>query len=295
MGKKGLIVSIALLTIVLGVMVWAVLRPREHEPVYKGKPLSYWLGGYFQTSTNDAVDQKMANEAMKHVGTNAIPTLLRMLRKTDSALKLKLLSLSQKQHFFRVPYTHPTIYYSEARDGFRALGPLASNAVPELVKIYDQNLSPMSQATIAGIFGTIGPAAKAAVPSLVRELVNTNGSVRNNAIVALGRIHADPDVVVPALIKALNDSDPNNQVQVAMVLRAYGTDAKAAVPALIELSKQPSAPIPMPGRPGMPRGARMPRAIGPSEGAAMALRQIDPETADRVLTNTSSSYPILHQ
>ena len=45
-------------------------------------------------------------ERLRHIGTNAIPTLLRRLRAKDSPLTLRLVALAQKQHLLiRLPET----------------------------------------------------------------------------------------------------------------------------------------------------------------------------------------------
>jgi hypothetical protein len=61
-----------LLVAVVGGLAWQVTRPRE--PVYQGKPLSYWL-------VRPARDPNF--NALRALGTNAIPTLLQMLRAKD--------------------------------------------------------------------------------------------------------------------------------------------------------------------------------------------------------------------
>jgi len=53
---------------------------------------------------------------------------------------------------------------------------------------------------------------------------------------ALGEIHARPELAVPVLPKALHDADPHVRGS-AIGLRDFGLDAKAAVPALLELLK----------------------------------------------------------
>jgi hypothetical protein len=41
----------------LGGLAWLVLRPRETEPVYHGKPLSFWLGAPYSNQA-DGVTSK---------------------------------------------------------------------------------------------------------------------------------------------------------------------------------------------------------------------------------------------
>jgi hypothetical protein len=46
-----------------------------------------------------------ANEAVSAIGTNGIPTLLRLLRAKDSNLKIRVMGLLQRQHIVKIEYT----------------------------------------------------------------------------------------------------------------------------------------------------------------------------------------------
>src|SRR5437870_12631878 len=107
-----------LLLPVIGVTAWQVLRPRE--PSYQGKPLSVWLEGYNPYRTSDSgvlVEQpewRKADESVRHLGTNAIPTLLKMLRARDTAFKTRLMRLAQKQHIVKIKWTSAAVLNAEA-------------------------------------------------------------------------------------------------------------------------------------------------------------------------------------
>ncbi|MBI3850319.1 MAG: hypothetical protein HY298_08530 [Verrucomicrobia bacterium] len=60
---------------------------RQREPKYQGKTLTAWLkvGGH-----GEGLEDKPAIEAVRKMGTNAIPFLLDMVRAKDSRFKLKL-------------------------------------------------------------------------------------------------------------------------------------------------------------------------------------------------------------
>jgi HEAT repeat protein len=60
-------------------------------------------------------------------------------------------------------------------------------------------------------------------------------AVQGAALGALGKIHEQPDLVVPVLIKYLDDGTVNTQA--AEALAGFGAVAKAAVPKLIPLLK----------------------------------------------------------
>ena len=82
--RKRVQVALAfVLVATAGVIVWQGLR--EREPVYQGKPLSVWLQRYNTHGSFIGLrPEPMADEAVRQIGTNAIPTLLHMLRAHDS-------------------------------------------------------------------------------------------------------------------------------------------------------------------------------------------------------------------
>src|SRR5437867_2521606 len=60
------------------------------EPVYEGKPLTRWLQGHVASCAadprfNSPEWNKKAVAAVRRIGTNAIPTLLRMIRSCVSS------------------------------------------------------------------------------------------------------------------------------------------------------------------------------------------------------------------
>src|ERR1700722_4378595 len=99
MGKKRRILFSALLVMLLGGFAWWLLLPSE--PSYQGKPLSAWLQEY----RVDRMGSPDADEAVRHIGTNAIPALLQMLRASDSPLKTKCIELFDQQYFIKVKIT----------------------------------------------------------------------------------------------------------------------------------------------------------------------------------------------
>jgi len=103
--RKRVQIALAILLVaVIGVSEWQVLRVRE--PVYQGKPLSGWLEGY--DSPKNQQSWRQTDEAIRQIGPKAIPTLLQMLRVSESApWKQKLLALAYKQHFIKIITSKP--------------------------------------------------------------------------------------------------------------------------------------------------------------------------------------------
>ncbi|MDB6063861.1 MAG: lyase domain protein repeat-containing protein [Pedosphaera sp.] len=254
-----MIVAIA----IVGAIAWWMSAPKE--PVYQGKRLTTWLQAYNVTNVTsanrDLVVERMkrTDEVVRNIGTNAIPTLLRLLRAKDSALKLKLIHLAQKQHWVTIRPVPARDWNGMAPRAFAQLRHDADTALPALVDIYEQNISPESRYCALEIIGHLGLPAKRIVPTLLAQASDPNQWIRLEAVSVLGEIHCEPEQVVPALMKALHDPDVSIRITAAIGLGAFGPAARQAVPALVDSLKDEN------------RGVRA--------RAAKSLRAIDPEAA----------------
>ena len=260
MRNKIRIFVIVVSVVVLGEFAWLVLS-QPPEPVYKNKPLSFWLEGYDPEQRNAALMPAEANRVVRHIGTNGVPTLLRMLRAKDSRLMQRAVRLARRQTFMNLHLNSAWQQNYEAARGFGALGADASNAVPALIAIFDQALSPESQTLTADALGYIGPNASGAVLSLLQGANDTNKFVRYYSILALRRINAQPAIVVPALMKALKDPDLSVRSGAVEALGAFGANAKLSIPSLIGFLEDGNADL--------------------RTCATNALLKIDPEAASK--------------
>ena len=241
MRKRVHVALTVLLVAIGGVIAWQVLHPPESEPVYQGRRLSSWLKDYripYGTGTSGlfAVSNVRgeADEVVRQAGTNALPTLFRMLRAKDSSLKVNLMDLVIRQHIIKLDFALAVDLNWRACEAFRVLGAEAKSAVPALIAIANQNISPSSRCCAIRALGSIGPSANGAVPALLRWATNANAGVRYTAISALGKIGTEPDRVVPVLINAMHDPAPHVRTSALHALQDFGPNAKLAVPALVE-------------------------------------------------------------
>ena len=81
----------------LGLLVWRASGRRE--PVFEGRTLTSWLDHHVASSAArppyDSPGWQKADQALRRIGTNAIPTLLQMIRAKDPPpLLLKLLQVA---------------------------------------------------------------------------------------------------------------------------------------------------------------------------------------------------------
>jgi HEAT repeat protein len=227
---------------------WLAAHNTSAHPVYHGKPLSFWLQGFDNAPgavlRKGQILRSDAKEAIRNIGTNAIPVLLGRLEAKDSSLKLKLIGLVQRPHWIKINYVTVPQRNKEARDAFFVLGASASNAVPELVRIYRRSDSLFTQAAILDSLAHIGPAAKGAIPLILQvAATNTDNLVWERGLSALGEIHAEPEIVVPALTKLLHDSRARARYIAAEDLSAFGAAGRVATADLLELLRDQDSSV----------------------------------------------------
>jgi hypothetical protein len=255
--RKQLRISIVVLgSIAVGVTAWEFFNNRESEPTYQGKSLSLLLRNY-ALGQNSGIEErvearKQAESAVRKIGTNAIPTLLKMLSKKDSPAVSGLVEL-WRRYLYSLPLwiRYPSWYRNQAAVlndeavlGFEILGADAQGAVPALVTLYDQNVSPRSQFATSRALNAIGPEAqRTAIPSFLRAAASSNAPVREVAVWALYGVDVQNQQVVPALVNALSDTNFAIRLVAARGLGHFGTNAQQAVPALVRLMNDPSTRV----------------------------------------------------
>jgi len=212
--KPRRILLVTLLIALLGFVSWLLLS-QPVEPAYQGKPLNFWCFQYASNSFShpDGQAAKQAEIAIRTIGTNAVPTLLRWFTAEDSEFKRKLIQFTRRKLFININWRQAELKHFEAEFGFRCLGSDGASAIPSLIKIYED-------------------------PSYVPRSYLHFASAR-----ALGDIHAKPALTVPILTRALHDPDESVREVAASSLAAFGNDAKSAVPELIKTLADPDSDV----------------------------------------------------
>jgi hypothetical protein len=260
--KRRVQIVLAILAVAaLTVLVREILRFRE--PVYQGKRLSVWLTQYGTNhwSARGGEAEKQAANAIRHIGTNAIPIYLEMMTTRESPLKLKLMALVPRGWLARF---HLRSVYNDrllGDYGLIALGVDARSSVPALIALLNDTNPDVRYAAVFAL-RSLGPVAGESLPSLIKCLKDPEFTVQSDAILALGEIHQEPERVIPILVEFL--AQPQNpQYSVAIhgnamwSLRQFGAQAKPAVPMLLGYLNDPEESI--------------------RSTATNTLRQIDPE------------------
>jgi hypothetical protein len=216
--------------------VGLLLIVRNREPSYQGRPLTVWLAQY---STNHfqrrgSIADKEAEHAIQEIGTNAIPTLLALLR-SDSVLAKKLAQALPKRISTRIYLDN---HLRLASHGFVALGTNGHPALLELIALSKEtNRDVRYTATYS--LGHLGSAAEPAIPRLTQLVDDGEGSVRDQALMSLSMIHLNPPLVVPVLIKCATALERNIPERTAAIrgLRYYEVAVSEILPVLLKLKE----------------------------------------------------------
>jgi hypothetical protein len=301
--RRRRIVIVLAVCVLAGIGVVA-FWPGEKEPEYNGKKLSEWLQAYELGYSNDAEErifereQKAAANAIQHIGTNALPWLLRWIAYDPPAWKEKIGRFVVKIRSKTVTRWYVKGYRLrfDAVQGFRVLGPNAAPAVAELERIVKGSRCGFGQQCAMDALGCVG---KDGLSVIIAALENKKTS-HTAAVCILGlseggvdvssaipallsmdrerykiavanpgfehfywipHVDQNPPNIAPALINCLHHTNSAVRAEAAHALGLIGERALPAVPALKE--------------------ALDVRVIALQEAALNALEKIAPE----VLTN----------
>lgn len=218
-------------------------RLYDREPRYENKPLSEWIRLYLEEARGASPGVE-AREAIRHIGTNALPYLLRWIQQDEPPWRKKLrfdlertLSPRFLTNFFMRPLlptkTLERAYF--ATGAFRALGPAASNAIPELA--IQMGKPPRGWNADNAMHALSYTRCPAALPPLLAVATNTSEDVsyRGRAIIILSNLGTNALPAIPHLIDILCDDDPRLAGDVICSLRYFRFEPKLIVPALIKI------------------------------------------------------------
>jgi HEAT repeat protein len=233
--KRLLIAGALLLAGCLGLLL--ARRPAPPEPVYQGKPLSAWV-----MALNSAGSRDRAEEVIRSSGSNAVPSLVRMLRTPDPVLARPVRAFGRHapNRLSRMLYRAVDPFSAPARralaaQALRVLGPQAQAALPALTDALagDQTVSWHAALTLAQ-FGQVG------VDALLAALPRSRPEQAGYICYALGTQGYSATNAVPALAALVETAPPQLAEQAANALGALG---KPAVPRLLQSLRHPSAAV----------------------------------------------------
>jgi HEAT repeat protein len=173
-----------------------------------------------------------ATQSLKALGHNAVPVLIELTQYRVPAWRKRLpgrlpnLPFSLRPKLVR--WLIPTDEIPLRRAAMHALGIIGSDArdaVPGLIRDLDDRDGTFRWVA-ARAMANIG---KAAVPALVTVVQDETNSTRGTAIYALGLIGADAQTAIPTLLRTLTDSNDELRDVTAYTLTRLGPEAVLAL------------------------------------------------------------------
>jgi hypothetical protein len=264
----ALVLGGVLAALVLGAILF-------QEPSWQGRTASAWMKEFDGNSAQ-------AFEAMRQMGSKALPIVTKALRVKDPPWKLTLVGLLKKQSVFRFRFTPDAVQRDRAVQACAALGSLARPAIPALgealghgsgraVQVLEK-LGPEAIPALAtgltnapgcgtpyataNALGRMGAQARSAVTNLAWEFEHHSvAAPRGASARALATICQEliekqhqpdcPEVVLAksALIRGLSDPNPWIRRSAVESLVAFGSNATEATRTLRLLSEDPQEEV----------------------------------------------------
>jgi HEAT repeat protein len=224
-GKRILLLAACLL---LAAALAGLLIP-DSEPRYHGRSLSKWLALY--SPTRDPSDFDEAEKAIRAIGTNALPYLLKWIRQEPpfwqrAAFNTFPTSIRGSPQARALLYGPGSERAAAALAALCLLGTNAAAAIPELAAMMKDTAHPWTALRAMTAISYLGAPA---FPHMTAALSTTNYPYRVAAAFYLAQSMAPlvgTNACLPPLIAALNDPDPQVRTAASIAL-GYLTNAPA--------------------------------------------------------------------
>ena len=223
------------------------------DPSHEGKTVKEWIRVFQTRDVSGLMDRpnRPENKAMRAIGSQAVPYILKELEATDSGWGWTTRRWLGKHSIIEVRLT-----VKQRREGAR-------NALLAMRRVdppYARDLIPLLdwedeyvQAVVAEVLGN--SQNKEALPKLIERTGSRSVRVRFYATAALGKFRNEGAIVIPVLVRMMNDPKHSVSSTAARGLGRLGPQSRSVLPDLVKALEN--------------------EHLLPS--VAIALRKIDPE------------------
>ena len=225
------------------------LLTREREPSYSGKPLSFWVVQLCPMNPSSP-GKPEAEKAIRHIGTNAIPYLLKWVSYEEPELRgIRQTVINAKDQFpitlrKRIPssvdnWVSDVWNYGKnggAPEAFAILGTVATPAIPDLERLLQDttktNTCRMALYSLAAI-------STNSIPLVATRLTDPDAQQRiwaMEAVYCFPTLRTNAQPLVPLLVHCLSHPDKSVRRRAAYTLGCIAdtdrTQSAYVVPAL---------------------------------------------------------------
>jgi len=183
----------------------------------------------------------------------SLPDILRLLEHKNPEVRARVASVIEHhirpQDTFALPTLIITLSDPDSRVreetalALSKFGPAATTAVPALAQALDDSSTNVRIMAAMALFEIDNNQTALTIPVLKEAITNSDARNRHWAAVYLHRIDSTDAGVLPVFIGSLTNDDSGIRISAAYSLRPYGGEAKAAVPALLNLLHDSDAEV----------------------------------------------------
>jgi HEAT repeat protein len=245
--KFALLVFCLAVLLVGGTLLWP-----DDEPCYQGRSLFQWLS-VFTTSAHEDCNRPEcleAKAAVRLIGTNAIPALLRAIQHEPRQSRVRAMvcagvdrlpsDLLPQRVLDWIEIEPAELRASRAVIGFEALGSNGVPAIPRLFQLATNATYPRTAGRATQALGGIGLQA---LPQLLTIITNPAAPDRYAAMLPLRSFGADGLPAVPILLRCLDDPSDDVSYGATSVLARMNIPEATKVAGLIRAAKEAHPPI----------------------------------------------------
>lgn len=238
--------KVAIVLAAVGILAWFLSMFADiFEPHYGGHSLSYWVARddvYHESSG----EKREAEHAIRQIGTNALPLLLKWINYEDPKLLRPTVELARRvgekaplpKHangWALANWMEDTTSAKRANnsaEALSALGALATPILPDLIRLLTNPPLSFTSIRVASVLPAIGTNA---LPELIAALQDRELSVgRGHVLAAIREMKPPPSVAasaVPVLIHCL--SETNIPHMAAETIGSLHAEPDLEIPALL--------------------------------------------------------------
>lgn len=227
-----------LIALVIGGIVWLGIGVEKVEPSHQGKSLRAWLKGF--EASHGSAEYAAAEAAIRQMGTNVLPFLIRDLQRPDPPFYRRWVGLRAKLNLGGGA-DYAMFRRRRAGQACGALGEAGEAAFQAMAQAMND---PGAAADVANGLSRMMPRS---VPVLTHVLATGNARARSraadNLVTAFSHREAEP-VARAALIHALlHDSDRGVRMAAASALTYWNTELDVVVAALTQALSDPNSSV----------------------------------------------------
>jgi len=211
---------------------------REREPRYGDRSLLEWIAITEHPDRDIDYSKKDAEEAIHHIGTNAIPFLIKCIEYRERPWQTRLSALCSKlPEKIAKPLSgliegHGAERQEIAFRGFYILGPDAKSAIPALTNLL--TAQPPLPDYCMGVLAQIGGDGLTPVIVALTNQVSRNRFAAMDALLGLDTIRPLEQIVVSALTNCLADTNRELAFYAAQILCCHNSEKDLAMKTLID-------------------------------------------------------------